>query len=180
MLNSRQVLALTLLGLLFASTTAFVYFKAKQRTICPKTPGVSNIKQIATSTAIYQADYDDLFPATSAMPGTRAVLMPYVKQKEMFEELPGSNARPLFNFNVAGILASLPPYPGANQAELTDVGVFYARSLEKPGYFFMTRGDTSAKTIKAVDLQLALSYQFDRKGAKLFPPDYLADKDPLK
>ncbi len=39
-----------------------------------KLQALSSIKQIGTATMIYLSDYDERYPATSAMPGTRAVL----------------------------------------------------------------------------------------------------------
>lgn len=180
MSNSRQLIALGLFLILFASVSTFAYFKTSQKISNPRTIGISHVKQLATSTVIYQSDNDGLYPATSSMPGTRSVLIPYVKSKELFEGYVGSHTRPLYNFNVAGVHESLPPYPGTTQQELQSVGVFFARSIKKPGYFYLSRGDSSVKATKAIDLQFALSHQFDRRGVVLMPADYLADQDPLK
>ncbi len=70
----------------------------------------------------------------------------------------------------------LPPYPGTKQLELTDAAVW-------SNLMIVGRTDTSAKFYDPDNLTEAFALfngQFDRKGVKLFPPDYLADQDPLK
>ena len=148
-----------------------------------KSQALSSIKQIGTSTMIYLSDYDERYPATSAMPGTRAVLMQYIKNSQLFESRKAKFDRPQFNFTVAGVLSVLPPYPGTKQLELTDAAVWSNLIIgETPG-MIVGRADTSAKFYGSDNLTEAFALfngQFDRKGVKLFPPDYLADKDPLK
>lgn len=148
-----------------------------------KTWALSNIKLIATSTQIYQSDYDERFPATSAMPGTRAVLMPYTKNGDFFNSQKDKFDRPQFNFAVAGVTLALTPYPGTKQLELDEVAVWSNTVLGEKSGMIVGRADTSARFYppeKLAEAFLLFEGQFDRKGVTLISADYLADQDPLK
>jgi len=183
--NKEMIIGLAAIVIFFLFVVTLVFpidFLIRHEPQYPR-QAMANIKQIGTATLIYSSDYDERFPATSAMPGTRAVLMPYTKNGGLFESQKDKFARPQFNFAVAGVTSVLTPYPGTKQLELTEVAVWSNLVMgETPG-MIVGRADTSAKFYGPDNLKEAMILfegQFDRKGVKLFPPDYLADQDPLK
>lgn len=148
-----------------------------------KAYSLHQIKEICNGLAIYVTDYDDRFPATSAMPGTRAVLHPYLKNRLLFEGSSTHYSEPTYNFSVAGVEASLPRYFGAKQQDVSKVGVWQAQVFKNTPGTCISFADTHAKFFpveqseKVID---AFDDQFDRLGATLMPANYLAEYDPLK
>ncbi|MBX3114753.1 MAG: hypothetical protein KF836_09335 [Fimbriimonadaceae bacterium] len=173
--------------LAFAVILAFVLILVfpiqSEPSISSTTYALSNVKQIAITTLIYQSDYDERFLATSAMPCTRAVLMPYIKNSQFFDSRESRFGRPQFNFNVAGVTSALTPYPGTKQLEPTEVAVWSNHVYGQYKGIVVSRADSSAKSYrpeKYAEVLALFEGQFDRRGVVLMPADYLADQDPLK
>ncbi|QYK54058.1 MAG: hypothetical protein KF824_03980 [Fimbriimonadaceae bacterium] len=148
-----------------------------------KTQSLSNHKQVATSLLIYSADNEGTYPNGSGMPTIRVQLTPFTKRKELFIPHKNYTTTPYFNFNLAGVKDTLPPYPGTEQREPAEVAMWYSHILAKPYGFIVAHADSSVKFYSAAkhgEYRNLLVPQFDRKGVQLLPPDYHADQDPLK
>lgn len=144
---------------------------------------LSNLKQIANATFAYASDNDERLPPASSMSTMRALLMSYVPNKTPLIGISGFTNDPGFNFSAVGVNTNFPPYPGTTQVEPNEVALWYALPLSSARGPFVARGDSSVKSMRKDKLEefyKLFAPQFDRKSAKLFPPDYLADKDPLK
>lgn len=140
----------------------------------------SNLKQVGTGLIIYQADYDERMPICSTMPGLRASLRPYIKSAERFkgnEEF----GQPEFNFAVAGVnVGKLKLLSGATPPGPEEIPVLFSLGKKPELGVIVGYADAAAKQVKAFDPADLVKYQFDRGGATLAPPNYLADQDPLK
>lgn len=142
---------------------------------------VSHIKQLSTSQLIYAKDNDDQFPPVSSMPSLRAALFIYSNQPRFFDSINTITSRPEFNFNLAGVAMSLPPYPGAEQLEPKSVGAWQGQVFGQYPTYVVGFADSHMATIKNPEQVIPLfTGQFDRKGVVLAPADYLTDEDPLK
>lgn len=140
---------------------------------------LGRLKQIAESLAMYRADFDGYFPATTSMPSFRAVLMPYVRNGEMFEGEYKHSSRMEFNFNLAGVHESLPLGKAVGMADPLGVAVLYCRSLVTKSVFVVAVNDLPRVRTES-ELQTLISAKFDLRSVKLQPPNYLENKDPLK
>lgn len=141
----------------------------------------TQMKHLATGTAIYCADYDDSFPNTTAISGTRTLLLPYIKNPDLFEAIPEIINEPVFNFNAAGAKSTEPPLGHSTVYPLENTVIWYATTLGKSkGSAIRIAFDFSTKQIPLNELIESLNLQFDRTGATLAPPDYRADQDPQK
>ena len=135
--------------------------------------------QCAFSLMLYASDSDDIFPAASSEQTLRSLTYIYIKNPRVYQ--PGRYAeRTKFNFNLAGVSVAAPPYPGTPQFSADKIIVSHARNPKEPDEYFVYYLSAKQGTLTASQLLTALEPQFDRKGVKLFPPDYLADQDPLK
>lgn len=145
---------------------------------------LSNVKQLATGTIIYQADYDDLYPPASGMPAVRVVLQPYLKNDNLFKPIENISTVPLFNFNLAGVDATLlPAYPDSKVQNIDEIAIWSSYLTGKNPEWIVAFADSGTKRIKLKDFDKvarAFQGQFDRKGVKLWPADYLQAQDPLK
>ncbi|MBX3114749.1 MAG: type II secretion system protein [Fimbriimonadaceae bacterium] len=143
-----------------------------------------NVKQIATGTIIYQADYDDLYPPASGMPAVRVVLEPYTKNHDLFKPVEDISTTPQFNFNLAGVDgALLPAYHGSKAQNVNEIAMWSSYLTGKNPEWIIAFADSGTKRIKLKDFDKvaqAFQGQFDRKGVKLWPADYLQPQDPLK
>lgn len=155
----------------------FVYPRPNER----KIQGLSSIKQLGTGTLIYVADYDEQFPIATQMPGLRATLFPYIKNAELFKEIPLKTGPKEFNFNFAAVNTAALPIGASTQPAVDETTIWYCISAnkEKPGAFH-SRIDSSVKFITLPTLFQTFQYQYPRKHDSLAPADYLADEDPLK
>ncbi|MBX3114751.1 MAG: hypothetical protein KF836_09325 [Fimbriimonadaceae bacterium] len=143
------------------------------------------------SIQIYASDYDDRLPAASSMPTFRALLSPYEKTDHNWKSDKGYS-EVQFNFNLAGVELSYSSLPDPLGYEFLSEEpiVCYIFDTKENRYATCGWGRDSrlkwylggSKNGNDVNSEFfrRLSYQYDRKGAKLFPPNYLANKDPLK
>lgn len=143
------------------------------------------------SIQIYASDYDDRLPAASTMRTFRALLSPYEKSDRNWKSDNGYS-EVQFNFNTAGVELSYSSLPDPLGYEfLTEEPiVFYIFDTKENRYATCGWGQdfkfkwylSGSKNGNNENSEFfrRLSYQYDRKGAKLFPPNYLADQDPLK
>jgi len=179
------VIALTIIALVMLAYLVLPeILHMRHRIGNPKTQSISNLKQLGTGVAIYQSDYDGYFPPASAMPAVRVVLDPYTKNHTLFKPINEISTTPQFSFNIAGVAETLPPYPGSAQRALNEVAMWSSCNLDKemPG-MFITVADSSVRFLrfdKIDKINAAFEGQFDRKGVKLWPADYLKSLDPLK
>lgn len=145
---------------------------------------LSNVKQLATGIIIYQSDYDDLNPPASGMPAVRVVLQPYLKNDNLFKPIEDISTTPQFNFNLAGVNgALLPAYPGSKAQNINEIAMWSSYLPGKNPEWIVAFADSGTKRIKLKDFDKvaqAFQGQFDRKGVKLWPADYLQAQDPLK
>ncbi|QYK54059.1 MAG: hypothetical protein KF824_03985 [Fimbriimonadaceae bacterium] len=143
------------------------------------------------SIQIYASDYDDRLPAASSMPTFRALLSPYEKTNANWKSDKGYS-QVQFNFNLAGVelLYNSFPDPLGYEFLAEEPIVFYIFDTKENRYatcgwgqdfkFKWYLGGSQSENKEDSEFFRRLSYQYDRKGAKLFPPDYLANEDPLK
>lgn len=183
---------LTILCLLMIGTVLFLVFApigAISKEQAMKIATISRIKQLSAATLLYASAFDGRLPAASSMPSVRALLKSYHESSTPpdFKGIPQFSTSPQFNFNLAGVvsnldkvqvLGSVAPVPSG------EVAMWTSQILPKD-YAGIIVGflDGSAKSFKLSDIegiQTGLSYQYDRKGVKLLPSDYMADQDPLK
>lgn len=142
-----------------------------------------NQKELSACTSIYQTDFDDLYPPASGMSAISVVLEPYAQNNKLFKAFEHISTVPRFNFNLAGVNAVLPPYPSALEQNPDEVAMWSSQLLGKKHQWIISFADTGTKRIDAQDFDkvvAAFEGQFDRKGVKLWPADYLAAQDPLK
>lgn len=139
----------------------------------------STYDRIAQSLSIYAADYDEIFPPATSEVSFRVLVFPYIKASYVFTAMPYSGATH-FNFNLAGVSMSAPPYPGTHSVSQDHIVLTYARNPKERDQFFVYFLSNRRGILTNEQLLKALQPQFDRKGVKLFPSDYLADQDPLK
>lgn len=138
-----------------------------------------NYFHIAGAIQTYATDYDDIYPPATSEPTLRVLIYPYLRSDYYF--LTGKKTGPVhFNFNLAGVSVTAPPYPNQDTVDLDDVVLAYARNPQKRDEFFVAYGNWNNSTLTSSQLLKALKPQFDRKGVILMPADYLADQDPLK
>lgn len=149
----------------------------------PRLRVLVNLKQISTGTIIYLSDYDGYYPPASGMPAIRVAIEPYIKSNDLYKPVIDKSTTPQFNFNLAGVSETLPSYPGSARRALNEVAMWSSHTLgEKPG-MIITFADSSARILeydKFDKINAAFEGQFDRKGVKLWPADYLKSLDPLK
>ncbi|QYK54061.1 MAG: hypothetical protein KF824_03995 [Fimbriimonadaceae bacterium] len=183
--HSSQLSIWSVLFITLAAIILFLMFMpvGYSHTGAYKTVLLSKLRQINTSASIYCSDFDGLYPAASGMPAVRVVMNPYIKNSNLFEPASRYSPPAQFNFNLAGVSEKLPPYPGTTQTNPESVAVFYAP------FWGETRGvaavfvDGHHKFFREErwnEFAPSLSGQFDRKGVKLWPADYLQAQDPLK
>lgn len=135
------------------------------------------------ATMQYAADHDEVLPAATSMPTIRALVQPYTDSMPVFEFYSPAPSFAQFNFNLAGVSTSLPPFPGTRQTNAYQVVTWHSQLPMGPRRVAIVTFDGKPKVLEPDErekFQRLLAPQFDRKGVKLFPPDYLADKDPLK
>jgi len=170
-----------LAGIIFLGL--YILLALQPHGIANGTQCLSNLKQIANATLAYASDNDELLPPASSLATMRALHKLYIPDKALYVGKRGFTNDLEFNFSAAGVNTNFPPYPGTTQAEPNEVALWYAMPLAAARGPFVARGDSSVKSIplKQFDeFRKLFVPQFDRKGAKLFPPEYLADQDPLK
>jgi len=128
-------------------------------------------------------DSDGLYPPASAMPAVRVVLEPYTKNVSIYEPVNNLSITQQFNFNLAGVSEKLPPYSGTNQLDPKNVAELYSPFFGETRGLAIVFADGHHKFYKdenQADIATAFQGQFDRKGVKLWPADYLAAQDPFK
>jgi len=169
MATFRQILVLVIvIGVL----GALLYPVFAQPKIHDHDRSNANYFFIGSALIYYAADHDDVLPPVTSEPTLRALLHPYVRNARVFQAGKKSGITQ-FNFKLAG--ASLQSVNSLDNAILA-----YARNPKERDEYFVNYLSTKRGTLTASQLLTALEPQFDRKGVKLFPPDYLADQDPLK
>lgn len=159
----------------------------------------SILRNISNANSIYMNDYDGrFFPATS-MSTVRALLQPYEKQifsqgvnkyssdsKKFSWSSHDKFSEPYFNFNLAGLSSSDALNPmGFGAVDHHEIMVFFINDSELNGISALDIDSRPIRshdsyTLNSEDFLRKMSYQFDRKGVTLFPPNYPADQDPLK
>ncbi|MBX3114752.1 MAG: hypothetical protein KF836_09330 [Fimbriimonadaceae bacterium] len=184
LISKRDLTAIVVVAIILIPVVAWIAGPMLTgHTVASKTQCLSNQKQIATAIIIYAIDNDETFPLASSMLTLRAQLNSYVKRKESFLPYKKYTTIPQFNFNLAGVKNTLPPFPGTEQREPNEVAIWYSAVVAAPYGFLVAHADSSVKfypAAKHAEYQNLLAPQFDRKGIQLLPPDYLADQDPLK
>jgi len=169
----------------FLFIPVFMSAKYAARTVVP----LQQLKVLQASVQIYIADHDERFPAATSMPSLRALLgSPNGDSK--YWRASHNYTEPRFNFNLAGVSLSEYDtplgYPGYDHSPRPTL--LYIYDIERSQYNACSYMDMPRRFVISSNEPLepkndffkSVSYQFDRKGAKLFPLDYVADKDPLK
>ncbi len=145
----------------------------------PYTHSLSNIKQIATSTVIYTSDYDDVHPNATSMPSLRAMVYPYLKNRNLFLPIHQKSASPSFNFNVAGVENFAIPIGQIEPLQSFQSVVWYATVTSSNSYgVVMSSFDTGSRHVSTDKFLKYCQPQFLRK-ATLAPANYLNDQDPV-
>lgn len=169
----------------FLFIPVFMSAKYAARTFVP----LNKLEVLQTSVLTYLADYDDRFPAATSMPSLRAVLAPYLSDNDYWRAS-HNHTEPRFTFNLAGVTLTEYDtplgYPGYDH--FPKPTILYIYDVERNQYIACSLMDMPRRFFTDPDKPLepkddffkSISYQFDRKGAKLCPLDYLADEDPLK
>jgi len=193
-----------LLGLLTVAVILFFvvdmpHLLRSARSAARSSAARSILINLANANSFYVSDHDGRFPAASSMPTLRALLQPYEESvfSQKMHYSSGDSRKlnwrpqknfwdPSFNFNLASVSYddALKPI-GFGTVESSEIVVFFITDSELnriTGVDLANRHIRYSESLKLKeeDFYRHISYQFDRKGAKLFPPDYLADQDPLK
>jgi len=184
-LRAGEVSIWTILLITVAAIALFLILMpvGHNHTTAKKTVLLSHIKQITTSMSIYCMDYDGVYPPATGMETVRVLLIPYSKNITVFKPVKDVSISPQLNFNLAGVSETLPPYPGTSQLEPAKVAQFFSPFFGESRGIVIGFADGHVKFYKdemRKEADAAFDGQFDRKGVNLFPPDYLADQDPLK
>lgn len=143
---------------------------------------------LSNANHLYMNDFDGVFMPASSMTTVQAVLQPYASGKSSLLnwQAPENFSEPQFNFNLAGVSSENVLSPlGYKSVETDEVLVFYVSDLELNKIFGVDIGNkflrySESYSLNESDFLRHLSYQFDRKGVKLSPPDYLPAQEPLK
>lgn len=76
-------------------------------TIAKRTIALSNAKQVAVGMQLYLIDYDEVFPWVQSSASIRKILMPYLKNEELWKtQNTKGNAEFYFNMSLAGVRIS--------------------------------------------------------------------------
>lgn len=172
----KRILPFVYVILIIAIVGALLYpFFAKPNIYEHRRTALSNLKQLGTGNLIYTADYDERLPNSTSQSTVISQLNPYVRNDSLWDSIRDVSLSVNFNFNIAGALTTGMPI-GYPNTEPTKITLLYA--LTDPKYkiqgAFQTRLDSSAKLIRLPELFDSLTFQFDRSGITLAPPDYIA------
>ncbi|MBX3114750.1 MAG: hypothetical protein KF836_09320 [Fimbriimonadaceae bacterium] len=146
------------------------------------------LRNLSNANSLYMNDFEGVFMPASSMATVRALLQPYAsgKSSDISWQAAENFSEPHFNFNLAGVSSEnvLSPF-GYKSIETNEVVVFYISDLELNKVFGVDIGSkflrySESYSLNETDFLRHLAYQFDRKGVKLFPPDYLPDHDQQK
>ncbi|QYK54060.1 MAG: hypothetical protein KF824_03990 [Fimbriimonadaceae bacterium] len=149
---------------------------------------MSRLRSLSQANSLYMNYFDGVFMPASSMATVRALLQPYApgKSSDINWQASENFSEPQFNFNLAGVSSENVLSPlGYKSVETDDILVFYVSDYEFNRIFGVDLGNkflrySESFSLNETDFLRHLSYQFDREGVKLFPPDYLAEQDPLK
>ncbi len=132
-----------------------------------KTKTLSNLKQIGLGMMMYMSDYDDVSPYAQDTRSAFGVLMPYIKNKEVFKSYNPVASRILMNLAVAGVNQSAIPLPA-------ETVLFYDEKQWPDGTRLAVFCDGHAKAIDPADwarFERTLHIKLPKSGKPL-PPNY--------
>lgn len=150
-------------------------------TVSSKTTARNNLKQVSTSLLIYSSCHDDVYPAAQSMPTFRAVLMPYLRNREFLLSRDHKQPFGTYNFSLSGVFKSIIGQPESVPTLLATSAQCYS-DLNHRSFLIVANVDGSVAFHKYEewdDITECFHLQFPRAAKAFFPPDYLADKDPI-
>ncbi|MDR3690126.1 MAG: hypothetical protein P4L46_12150 [Fimbriimonas sp.] len=72
---------------------------------------LSNLKQVALATIMYENDYDDVYPAAQGTKAVQFVTYPYLKNGAVWKSLNPNGGKIVFNVGLAGVSSTALPEP---------------------------------------------------------------------
>ncbi|MBS1705724.1 MAG: hypothetical protein JST40_07600 [Armatimonadetes bacterium] len=160
---------------LFKSVSDLMESGGQAKEAAKKTATLSNMKQVCLATIMYAGDNDDLYPGVQSTASARAVLLPYVKNKEVFQSQNPAKSEFRFNCALASVNAEIIEYPA-------ETILWYETTPWEDGSRIIGYTDGHAKSVGSSeweDLEPTLRNTYPR-SAGLLPMDYMLDSDPLK
>ncbi|MBS1701500.1 MAG: hypothetical protein JST12_07555 [Armatimonadetes bacterium] len=134
-------------------------------TVTQRTATLSNLKQVATALAIFEADYDDRIPYVESTPQLFDLLNPYIKNREVFKTLNPAGGMFRLNMSLAGTNADEIPNPAGTV-------LFYESLPWADGRRCVAFVDMHAKVVDEAEwqsLQPTLNLKLKRYGKPLKP-----------
>ena len=171
-MTTTQILAASLAAILVVPALAVTQLTLKQADTGSPSPdhseSMSRLKNAALATIMYAADSDDYLPYTQSTHSTANVLMPYAKNKKIFQS-PLKTGNFEYNLNVAGVLMT----DIASPAE-TPLWVETIKGSNDPSYIAFVDGHVAKKT--QAELKKGMALKFKRKpNSKPLPAGYMAN-----
>ncbi|CAN5594714.1 hypothetical protein BH11ARM2_BH11ARM2_04980 [soil metagenome] len=120
------------------------------------TASLSQVKQIATATAMYASDYDDLLPKTNSTAAVAKVTAPYLKNNGLWTTTNPAGGRILYNVSLSGL--SMSSFPSPAETVLLWEEHPWADGMRAVGFL-----DGHAKRYRESDWQKLWAREMDRR-----------------